>query len=194
MAIWGVVLVFFAYILGSIPTGVILSRYYARIDITKEGSGNTGATNVYRTLGKGLGALTLVGDITKGLIPVIFAVWLINSPVWTSLVAVSAFMGHLYPIFLKFKGGKGVATGLGVFIVLVPWALLITLLIFVGIVYKWRYVSLGSIVAAGSLPISIALLSNTKIYAVPSLIIAGFIIYKHQDNIRLLLKGEESRI
>lgn len=190
----GIVLIFFAYIFGSIPTGVILSRYWAKIDIAKEGSGNIGATNVYRILGKRFGVLTLLGDVLKGLIPVAIAIWLFNSQVWIGLTALSAFIGHLYPIFLKFKGGKGVATALGVFVIIVPWAILLTFLIFAGTVYRWRYVSLGSMVAAGSLPIWIALLPYSKIYIITSVIVASLIIYKHHENLQRLIKGEESTI
>ncbi len=189
----GVAFILFAYMFGSIPTGVILSRYWAKVDVTKRGSGNIGATNVYRTVGKGLGALTLLGDVIKGVIPVAVAVWLFKSQTWISLTALSAFMGHLYPVFLRFRGGKGVATAVGVCIPIVPWALLVAFPIFAGVVYKWGYVSLGSIVAAGSLPIWIALFSYSEIYIVMSVIIAGLIIYKHQDNIRRLMKGEEDR-
>ena len=189
-----IVFILLAYLFGSIPTGVILSRYYAKIDIRKEGSGNIGATNVYRTLGKKLGALTLLGDVLKGLIPVAIAVLLFKSQVWIGLTILSAFTGHVYPIFLKFKGGKGVATALGVFILIVPWAVLIAFLIFILTVYKSRYISLGSMMATGSLPIWITLLSYSNFYVIPSIITAGLITYKHKDNIQRLIDGEESRI
>jgi glycerol-3-phosphate acyltransferase PlsY len=194
MIIHGFVLLFIAYLLGSIPTGVILSSYWGKIDIRKEGSRNIGATNVYRTLGKSLGALTLLGDILKGLIPVAIAIWLLKSEIWIGLTLLSAFLGHIYPIFLKFKGGKGVATALGVFVIIIPWAVLISFLVFAGTLYKWRYVSLSSITATGSLPLWIFLLSYSKVYLIFSIIVAGLVIFKHQDNIKDLINGEESRI
>jgi len=190
----GIALVVFAYLFGSIPTGVILSRHFGKTDIRKEGSGNIGATNVYRTLGKTLGALTLLGDILKGMIPVIIAIWLLKSEGWIGVTALSAFIGHIYPVFLKFKGGKGIATTLGVFVIIVPWAILLAFLAFAGTLYKWRYVSLGSMVASGSLPIWIILLSYSNIYAIYSIIIACLVVYRHKENIQRLIKGEESKM
>lgn len=189
----GIPLVVFAYLFGSIPTGVILSRYWAKIDIRKEGSGNIGATNVYRILGKTLGALTLLGDVLKGMTPVIIAICLLKSEVWIGLTALSAFTGHLYPVFLKFKGGKGIATALGVFVIIVPWAILLAFLAFAGTLYKWRYVSLGSMVAVASLPIWIILLSYSNIYVIYSIIIACLVVYRHKENIQRLMRKEESR-
>jgi acyl phosphate:glycerol-3-phosphate acyltransferase len=194
MIINGTVIVLFAYLFGSIPTGVVLSRYWGKIDIREVGSGNIGATNVYRTLGKSLGALTLFGDILKGLIPVLIAIWLLKSEFWISLTILSAFVGHIYSIFLKFQGGKGVATAMGVFLPIIPWAVFIAALVFAGTLYKWRYVALGSIVAAGSVPISTAVLPYSKVYLITSLIIAALIIYRHQENIKRLRKGEEPTI
>ena len=190
----GIVLIVCAYILGSIPTGVILSKYWGKIDIREEGSGNIGATNVYRTLGKTVGALTLLGDVFKGLLPVCFALWLLESELLVGLTALSAFIGHIYPVFLKFKGGKGIATALGVFVLIVPWAILISFLTFAGTVYKWRYVSLGSMVAGGSLPVWIILFAYSTTYLVISIVVAALIIFKHNDNIHRLIRGEESRI
>ena len=194
MNIHGLVLIFIAYFLGSIPTGLILSSYLGKIDIRKEGSGNIGATNVYRTLGKSLGALTLLGDVLKGLIPVVIAIWLLKSEIWIGLTLLCAFLGHTYSIFLKFKGGKGVATALGIFVIIVPWAVLISFLVFAGTLYKWRYVSLSSITATGSLPLWIFLLPYSRVYFIFSIIVAGLVILKHQDNIKNLINGEESRI
>jgi len=189
----GIPLVVFAYLFGSIPTGVMLSRQFGKIDIRKEGSGNIGATNVYRTLGKKLGVLTLLGDVLKGMIPVITAIWLLKSEVWIGLTALSAFIGHICPVFLKFKGGKGIATALGVFVFIVPGAILLAFLAFAGALYKWRYVSLSSMVAVVSLPIWIILLSYSNIYAICSIIIACLVVYRHKENIQRLIKKEESR-
>jgi glycerol-3-phosphate acyltransferase PlsY len=189
----GIPLVVFAYLFGSIPTGVILSRHFGKIDIRKEGSGNIGATNVYRTLGKTLGVLTLLGDVLKGMIPVIIAIWLLKSEGWIGLTALSAFIGHIYPAFLKFRGGKGIATALGAFVIIVPWAILLAFLAFAATVYKWRYVSLGSMVAIGSLPIWVIVLSYSSIYAIYSIIIACLVVYRHKENIQRLIRKKESR-
>ena len=194
MIFQGIVLILFAYLFGSIPTGVILSRFWGKIDIRNQGSGNIGATNVYRTLGKKLGVLTLLGDVFKGMIPVAITIWLLGSEGWISLTILSAFIGHIYPLFLKFKGGKGVATALGTFVLISPWAILLSFLVFAGVICKWRYVSLASLTAAVTLPIWIALFPYSKIYVIAGIIVATLIIYKHQDNIRSLLRGEESKV
>lgn len=193
MIFLGISIVVFAYLFGSIPTGVILSSHWAKIDIRKEGSGNIGATNVYRTLGKTLGIVTLLGDVLKGMIPVIIAIWLFKSEGWIGLTALAAFIGHIYPVFLKFKGGKGIATALGVFLIIVPWAILLAFFVFAGTLYKWKYVSLGSMVAVVSLPIWIILLSYSNIYAIYSSIIACLVVYRHKENIQRLIRKEESR-
>ncbi|MFQ6078492.1 MAG: glycerol-3-phosphate acyltransferase, partial [Thermodesulfobacteriota bacterium] len=116
MAIQGIGLVILGYLAGSIPTGLLLTKAFSDVDPRKEGSRNIGATNILRTAGKKLGTLTLVGDCLKGLIPVLLALWLMRSEAWVGLIALSAFAGHPFPVFLKFKGGKGVATALGVYL------------------------------------------------------------------------------
>lgn len=189
----GIFIIVFAYFFGSIPTGVILSKQFGKIDIRDKGSGNIGATNVYRTLGKTLGVLTLLGDALKGMIPVIIAIWILKSEVWIGLTALSAFIGHIYPVFLKFKGGKGIATALGVFVIIVPWAILLAFFVFAGILYKWRYVSLSSMISAASLPIWIILLSYSNIYFFFSIIVASLVVYRHKENIQRLIRNEESR-
>ena len=186
MIFQGIALLLFAYLFGSIPTGVILSKSWGKIDIRKQGSGNIGATNVYRTLGKKLGVLTLLGDVLKGMIPVAAALWLLRSEGWISLTILSAFTGHIYPVFLKFRGGKGVATALGTFVLISPWAILLSFLVFAVVIYKWRYVSLASITASITLPIWIALFSYSKTYIISGVIVAILIVYKHQDNIKRL--------
>jgi glycerol-3-phosphate acyltransferase PlsY len=187
-------LVILGYLAGSIPTGLLLTKAFSDADPRNEGSRNIGATNILRTAGKTLGALTLVGDCLKGLIPVLFAVWIVRSDIWVSLVALSAFVGHLFPVFLKFKGGKGVATALGIYLGIAPLAVLIDAGIFFGVVRKWRFVSLGSLTAAAAMPILIAILTQSKPYVIASLIIAVLIYYRHHENIRRLLAGSESRL
>jgi glycerol-3-phosphate acyltransferase PlsY len=149
-----------SYLVGSIPTGLILSRATG-VDIRKSGSGNIGATNVTRLLGKKLGVLTLVGDVLKAIIPMLAAHWyflrsgIAATPhevdIIVSLCGGAAFLGHMYPIYLKFKGGKGVATALGVFIVLEPLATLISLLLFITVVFFSGYVAVGSLLVSDKL-------------------------------------------
>ena len=186
-------LLIFAYLLGSIPTGVILAKAFGNVDPRTMGSKNIGATNVFRTAGKKLGILTLLGDILKGLIPVVIARGTLDSYLWIGAVALAAFLGHLYPIFLKFRGGKGIATGLGAFLALSPLSAVLSVLIFGAVVYKWRFISLGSLTASASFPILLALLNPHQIYIPFAIIIGALIFYRHRENIQRLLAGKESR-
>ncbi len=187
-------LLIFAYLLGSIPTGVILAKAFSNVDPRTHGSRNIGATNIYRTAGKKLGIITLLGDILKGLIPVVIARGgTLESHFWIGAVALAAFLGHLYPIFLKFKGGKGIATGLGAFLALAPLCAILSFLVFAAVVYKWRYISLGSLTATAAFPILLALLNPHPIYIPFAVIIGVFIFYRHRENIERLLGGRESK-
>ena len=192
----GILLAVLAYLIGSISTGVILSYYLGQKNLQKEGSGNIGATNVTRLMGKKWGLLTLVGDTVKGMIPIWLGQWVLEAGsepyfLTLSVIALSAFLGHLFPVYLHFKGGKGVATALGIFILLGPKALLVAIPLFVLVVLWGKYISLGSISAVLSVPISL-ILFNYNIYVVLlSFIMAAAIILKHKENIRRLLKGEE---
>ena len=140
-----------AYLLGSLPLGVLLSRLKGQ-DPRKVGSGNIGATNVMRAAGKTLGAVTLIGDALKGFLPVSLAIWFgLPGPV-VAASGLAAFVGHLFPIYLGFKGGKGIATALGIFLALNPFAVLIAIAVFALVLDKWRYVSLGSLVGTVLMP------------------------------------------
>ncbi|MDH3972641.1 MAG: glycerol-3-phosphate 1-O-acyltransferase PlsY [Deltaproteobacteria bacterium] len=188
-------LILFAYLIGSIPTGVILARYYGIGDITKEGSGNIGATNVGRVAGKKAGIITLAGDTLKGVIPLLVTTVVAGDFPWLiATVGLVAFLGHIYPLFNNFKGGKGVATALGVFIYISPLSVLAAIAVFGGLVYIWRFVSLGSVVAAGLMPAFIGLFSETKIYIILAVIIGGIVIYRHKENILRLLEGQENKL
>jgi len=190
----GVFIALFGYLLGSIPTGLILAKLFSKIDPRKIGSKNIGATNVFRSAGTTLGVLTLVGDLLKGTIPVVIAIQWGESDAWIAMAGLTPFLGHIFPIFLGFKGGKGVATALGVYLVISPIAVLIEFLIFAGIVWKWRYISLGSLVCATTIPVLIAFFrSDSQAYFIISVIIAAFILYRHQSNIGRLLQGTENR-
>ena len=186
-------LLIFAYLLGSIPTGVILAKAFGNVDPRKLGSKNIGATNVFRTAGKKLGILTLFGDILKGLIPVVIARGILDSYFWIGAVALATFLGHLFPIFLKFKGGKGIATGLGAFLALSPLPAILSLLIFGAVVYKWRFISLGSLTATASFPMLLSLLNPHRTYIPFAIIIGTLIFYRHRENIQRLMAGKEAR-
>ncbi|PKN13028.1 MAG: acyl-phosphate glycerol 3-phosphate acyltransferase [Deltaproteobacteria bacterium HGW-Deltaproteobacteria-4] len=188
------ILILVAYLIGAIPCGVLLTRFFGGGDIRNAGSGNIGATNVYRVAGKKLGILTLLGDLLKGAIPVAFAKFALLLPEWVvAAVAVAAFLGHCYPVYLGFKGGKGVATALGIYLILSPLAVLIAMVLFGGILYKTRYVSLGSIAAATLLPFLVLFINRSHELLAASLLISILVILRHSANIRRLLDGTESR-
>jgi len=182
-----------AYLIGSIPCGVVLTRITGAGDVRGSGSGNIGATNVYRTAGRRLGILTLIGDMLKGLLPMLIAVNLGFTPNQVALIAAALFLGHCYPIYLGFKGGKGVATALGIFLVLSPLAVLIAVLLFAAVVWKWRYISLGSIVAAGIFPFLIYALDRSVPLFLGTLFISAMVVIRHRTNIERLRAGEESK-
>ncbi len=182
-----------AYLIGSIPTGLILGKLYG-IDVRTEGSGNIGATNLYRTVGRKVGIVTLIGDCCKGMIPVLVVKY--NSMVpaeYAVWVGLAAFCGHVFSVFLKLKGGKGVATALGVFLALAPLALAAAVGIFAVCMFIWRYVSLGSICAAATMPIAVALLGGSRILLLVTSVIALIVIIRHHENIRRLMTGSENK-
>jgi acyl phosphate:glycerol-3-phosphate acyltransferase len=193
-----------AYLLGSIPFGYILVRCFRKEDIRAKGSGNIGATNVVRSGAKGLGALTFLLDACKGYFAVILALYLTTLPLFANvprgtaaaIAALCAILGHIYTVWLGFKGGKGVATALGVFLALAPLAALVGLAVFLVVFALSRYVSLGSILSAVAFPIFALILPHEPrnlwltavIFLVPIIVIA-----KHHQNIRRLLQGTEYR-
>ena len=185
-------LIIIAYFLGSIPTGLLLAKA-AGVDIRSSGSGNIGATNVYRTLGRSVGVMNLVGDCLKGLLPVLVARHLDMADPWLAGVGLAAFLGHVYTVFLGFKGGKGVATALGVFLGVSPLAVAGALLVFVGIVWKTRYISLGSITAAAVIPGLVAVLDGRPPLVLMSVLIAALVVWKHRENIQRLRAGVENK-
>jgi len=182
-----------AYLIGAIPFGYLLVRLKTGEDVRSKGSGNIGATNVLRTTGRAAAVATLVLDIGKGML----AVWLAGkltdgSPAAMSLAALAVMAGHAYPVFLKFHGGKAVASFIGAFLILAPVPLLAALLLFVIVVAATRYISLGSIVAAGSLPLAVYLIEHPPpAVVIASLIAAVFIVYRHSANIQRLRAGSE---
>jgi glycerol-3-phosphate acyltransferase PlsY len=182
-----------AYLLGSIPTGLLLARCICGVDIRTTGSGNIGATNVSRTVGWKVGVLTLAGDCLKGVIPVLLAQKLGFTEGWIALAGFAAFAGHVYTVFLRFKGGKGVATALGVFLALSPLAVIAALAIFALVLRKWRYVSLASIAAASAMPLLLALLDRRGLIFLMSIAISSLVVWRHRENIQRLRAGSESR-
>jgi glycerol-3-phosphate acyltransferase PlsY len=192
-----------AYLLGSVPVGYLLVRIFRKQDIRTVGSGNIGATNVLRSGGKGLGAATFLLDTCKGAAAVLLGAWLAAPllPSWPqrnveALAALCAVIGHMFPVWLRFKGGKGVATGFGVFLVAAPWAALASIALFIVIFAITRYVSLSSILATASFPIfAWFTVSGPKpgFFIAVQIIVSLLIIVKHHPNIRRLLSGTEHR-
>lgn len=189
-----------AYLLGSIPFGYILVRLFRKEDIRTTGSGNIGATNVVRSGAKGLGILTLLLDLLKGVAAVLIARHLApGTPGFPSdlavLAGVAAVLGHIFPVWLGFKGGKGVATALGVFLALAPFAALCSLGVFIAVFSFTRYVSLASILAAVFLPLFAMLLMTDRspIFIGGVIFLALLVIAKHRANIARLMSGTENR-
>jgi glycerol-3-phosphate acyltransferase PlsY len=193
-----------AYLLGSIPTGYLLVRLFRHQDIRAVGSGNIGATNVMRTGSKGLGAATFLLDMLKGCAAVglgaLMGSFLLPAEPLRSMEAVAALcavLGHMFPVWLRFRGGKGVATGFGVFLVAAPWAALAAITVFALVLLLSRYVSLASIIGAASFPAFAWFLvhgNKPAFYVAVQAAVALLIVVKHHQNIRRLLTGTESRL
>lgn len=185
-----------AYLIGAIPCGVLVARAMGGSDPRTAGSGNIGATNVGRVLGKKAGVLTLVGDILKGFLPTLAAGYVLGDPRQVCAVAFAAFAGHLFPVYLGFRGGKGVATGAGVFLAVCPLALLAAAGVFGVFLWRWRMVSLGSVVSSLSLPLWVVLLgppAAMKPLVALALGVAVLSVWKHRSNIQRILAGTESK-
>jgi glycerol-3-phosphate acyltransferase PlsY len=182
-----------AYLVGGIPFGYLLVRLKSGQDVRSLGSGNIGATNVLRTSGRGVAVATLVLDIAKGFFAVWFAARLTGDSVtWTSLAALAVMAGHAYPVFLKFHGGKAVASFVGAFLYLTPIPLLATLVIFVIVVAATRHISMGSIIAAAGLPLATWLIMHPPAPIIlASLVAAVFIVSRHRANIQRIRAGKE---
>jgi acyl phosphate:glycerol-3-phosphate acyltransferase len=181
----------FGYLLGSIPFGLIFTRMAGLGDVRKIGSGNIGATNVLRTGRKGLAAATLICDALKGTAAVLIAAqW---GPQFATIAALGAFLGHLFPVWLRFKGGKGVATFIGVLIGLKPLAALIFALIWLGVAFASRYSSLSALVASAATPVVLWLLGEPGM-AGTAVILVALLWWKHSQNISRLLAGTEGKI
>lgn len=182
-----------AYLLGAIPFGYLLVKVKTGADVRQSGSGNIGATNVLRTTGTAAGVVTLLLDIGKGYLAVWLAGWLTgHSALIMSAAALAVMAGHAYPVFLKFRGGKAVASFVGAFLCLTPWALAADLVVFVAVVAWTRHISLGSIAAAAAFPFGVWIILHPEAPVIAAAIIAGgFIIYRHSTNIQRIREGTE---
>ena len=183
-----------AYLLGGIPFGYLLVKIFAGKDVRSEGSGNIGATNVLRTTGRAIAVATLLLDVAKGYAAVWIAAWLTNnSAIWTSAAAVAVMMGHAFPIFLGFKGGKAVASCAGAFFYLAPLPMAAVALVFIVTVAVTKQISAGSILAAATCPFGVWLILHPPIYVFLAALLAGaFIVWRHSANIGRLRAGTEN--
>ena len=196
------ILLAIAYLLGSIPFGLLIVKLFRSGDIRKAGSGNIGAANVMRTSGTVAGVLTLLLDAGKGYLAVRIAMRMaedIDRPRWMMAAAVAAVLGHIFPVWLAFKGGKGVATGLGVFLPICPEAVGAAAILWILVVAFWRYSSLGSIVATAALPVFVYLLyapghAPPLYITLATTLIAVLVLAKHHSNVERLVAGTEPRL
>ncbi|MDD2523504.1 MAG: glycerol-3-phosphate 1-O-acyltransferase PlsY [Endomicrobiaceae bacterium] len=189
-----VVYLILSYLSGAIPFAYVISKIFKKIDIRKCGSGNPGATNVFRVVSKPLGVLTFFLDAMKGFIPVYFASMINPSIYFVLTVAFVTLLGHVFTIFLKFKGGKGVATGCGIFVAFAPIVTLICFMVFALVLFLSKYVALSSITAAISLPICLAFFHYPNIIILFACLVAVLVIVRHIGNIRRIIKGTESKV
>ena len=188
-----------AYLLGAIPTGLLVARALGGADPRLSGSGNLGTANLYRLLGLQAGVLTLLGDVAKGALPVGLALaWLKSLGPWqetaVALVGAAAVLGHVFPVYLRFKGGKGVATTFGVVAVLAPWAALNLTLVYLLALAQTRIFSVSALIAAWLLPVAVGLFSDSKAYLLLAAGLSGLILVCHRDNLERFFKGEEPRL
>ena len=194
MSVPALLIVLAGYLIGSISFAVLLVRLRTGKDIRAEGSGNAGATNVMRAHGKGLAAAVAALDIAKGAVPVLLVRLVTGDSRYAAAAGFAAVLGHVFPVFYGFRGGKGVATALGAFLALAPLAMLVSLGVFVLVVALTRYVSLGSILAMTLLPMAAGLFRAPLPVLVAAAATAILVILKHLENLKRLARGEESRL
>ncbi len=188
-----IVLLVLSFVVGSIPFGIIVAKTKG-VDLRRVGSGNIGATNVLRSIGKWPAVLTVLGDILKGTLAVAAGRHFGVGPLYEGLIGISAILGHIFSLFLGFKGGKGVATSLGVLVIYTPKVAFFTFVIWVMIVFFTKYSSMAAIVSFGLLPINVILFDYDKTKLFISILISFFILMRHRDNIQRLMKGTEKKI
>jgi glycerol-3-phosphate acyltransferase PlsY len=183
-----------AYLLGSVPMAILVARVLGLPDPRTTGSRNPGATNVLRYGGKSAAALTLAGDMLKAVVPVGLARWLDADAAIVAGCGLLAFLGHLYPLFFGFRGGKGVATALGVWLVISPAVAGLLFATWIGVALIFRYSSLSALVAALAAPLYVWWLAPIDAYVLLSLLMTALLVWRHRSNIRKLIAGQESRI
>jgi glycerol-3-phosphate acyltransferase PlsY len=181
-----------AYLAGSIPFGLLIAKA-RKVDIRNSGSGNIGASNVWRVIGWREGMATLAGDFAKGLLPVLLAARMTASPAASGLAGLAAIGGHTYPCFAGFRGGKGVATGLGAFLGLLPAPTLLAAATWVVCLAVWRYISLSSMVAALSFPVWAGILHKPPVLIGLSAVAAALVVWRHRSNLERLAMGNEPK-
>jgi glycerol-3-phosphate acyltransferase PlsY len=190
-----VLIVIGAYFIGSLPTALLLVRWVTGSDVRLSGSGNVGATNAARAAGIRIGAVVTLVDMVKGALPVLVMQWFNPSSCWLALTMLAAVVGHIYPVWLRFRGGKGVATGFGAFLVLAPLPAGVAFLIWVLVVATSRVVSLGSMIASACFPVLVYFLDHPPESVMWTVIAAAsLIVWRHRANMRNLVMGTEPRI
>jgi glycerol-3-phosphate acyltransferase PlsY len=182
-----------AYLVGSIPTGVLLAARRG-VDLRSRGSGNIGAANAARTLGRALGLLTFVGDAAKGFLPTWGAIRVGLSPTEVAIVGFAAFLGHLYPLYLGLRGGKGVATAAGLFLAIAPTATAVAIVVWIGLYAAWRIVSIASLGAALSFPAALVMLGAPRAHLACASATLIFIVWKHRGNIQRIAERREGKV
>jgi len=188
-----VVMLLLAYLVGSIPFGVIVGKVFYHVDVREHGSGNVGTTNVFRVLGKKAGVVVLACDMLKGYVPAAIAAHFFN-PWYAIFIAAAPVVGHMYSVFLKGRGGKGVATGAAVVLALVPLAFGIIITVWILLILATRYVSLASLVATFLVPVLVFAFGDPLPYRIAAVLVTIVIFWAHRGNIRRLIKGNENRV
>jgi glycerol-3-phosphate acyltransferase PlsY len=184
-----------SYLIGAVPSGLFFSKMFSNIDVRSVGSGNIGATNVLRAAGKKAAVLTLLADCLKGVLPVLVVKFMFQDDTITGLSGAAAVLGHNYPIYLAFKGGKGVATSFGVVLTVAPWIGLACLITWLIIALIWRYSSLSALIAFALFPVfTFIAYPGSRPRGLLSLFVFGMIYYRHRENIKRLLAGTEPKI
>ncbi len=182
-----------AYLLGAIPFALVVGKGLKKVDVREHGSGNLGTTNTMRVLGVKMGILVLIGDMSKGFFSAYIG-YLLGGQTLAMIAGVAAVAGHVYPVYARFRGGKGVATGAGVFLCIMPPVLLIGIAVFVAVLLIGRYVSLASLSAALSIGIAATLFGHRGFILIVTWAVVVFVFYTHRSNIGRLRRGEENRV
>jgi acyl phosphate:glycerol-3-phosphate acyltransferase len=184
-----------AYLVGSIPFGLIVGKLFYHVDVREHGSGNVGTTNVFRVLGKKAGVVVLVCDMLKGFVPAFVAAHILHLNPWVTIfIAAAPVVGHMYSVFLKGRGGKGVATGAAVVLALVPLAFGIILVVWIVLILTTRYVSLASLAATFLVPVLVIALRYPLPWEIAAVLVTVVIFWAHRGNIRRLVRGKENRV